>query len=145
DAAGSGVPRMSAPAMVAAPYSWPELERDLDSQGNAVLHQLISPEECRQLAALYDQENGFRSRVVMARHGFGRGEYRYFDYPLPARVEALRSALYPLLAEIANRWNASLRMKTQFPTEHAEYLERCHAAGQTQPTPLILKYGEGDY
>ncbi len=88
---------MSAPAVVAAPYSWPELERDLDSQGNAVLHRLISPEECGQLAALYDQENGFRSRIVMARHGFGRGEYKYFDYPLPPLIAELRSSLYRLL------------------------------------------------
>ncbi len=117
----------------------------LDADGCAVLPGLMSDADCIAVRESYAHDALFRSRVVMARHGFGRGEYQYFDYPLPARVEALRSALYPPLAAIANRWNVSLRIETQFPAEHAAYLERCHAAGQTKATPLILKYGEGDY
>ena len=119
---------MSAPAVVAAPYRWPELERDLDSQGNAVLQRLISPEECGQLAALYDQEDGFRSRIVMARHGFGRGEYKYFEYPLPPLIAELRSSLYRQLAPIANRWNQAMNVGVQYPDSHSEFLERCHQA-----------------
>jgi len=130
---------------MAAPYSWPELERDLDSQGNAVLHRLISPEECGQLAALYDQENGFRSRIVMARHGFGRGEYKYFDYPLPPLIAELRSSLYRLLAPIANRWNEAMDVGVRYPDSHSEFLERCHQAGQRRATPLLLRYTAGDY
>ena len=130
---------------MAAPYSWPELERDLDSQGNAVLHRLISPEECGELAALYDQENGFRSRIVMARHGFGRGEYKYFDYPLPPLIAELRSSLYRLLAPIANRWNEAMDVGVRYPDSHSEFLERCHQAGQRRATPLLLRYTAGDY
>jgi len=130
---------------MAAPYSWPELERDLDSQGNAVLHRLISPEECGQLAALYDQENGFRSRIVMARHGFGQGEYKYFDYPLPPLIAELRSGLYRQLAPIANRWNEAMNVGVRYPDSHAEFLERCHEAGQRRATPLLLRYTAGDY
>jgi hypothetical protein len=130
---------------VTAPYSWPELERDLDSQGNAVLHRLISPEECGQLAALYDQESGFRSRIVMARHGFGRGEYKYFEYPLPPLIAELRSSLYRQLAPIANRWNEAMNVGVRYPDSHAEFLERCHQAGQRRATPLLLRYTAGDY
>jgi len=130
---------------MAAPYSWPELERDLDSQGNAVLHRLISPEECGELAALYDQEDGFRSRIVMARHGFGRGEYKYFDYPLPPLIAELRSSLYRQLAPIANRWNQAMNVGVQYPDSHSEFLERCHQAGQRRATPLLLRYTAGDY
>lgn len=136
---------MSASAVVATPYSWPELERDLDSHGNAVLHRLISPEECGQLAALYDQENGFRSRIVMARHGFGRGEYKYFEYPLPPLIAELRSSLYRQLAPIANRWNEAMNVGVRYPDSHAEFLERCHQAGQRRATPLLLRYTAGDY
>jgi len=136
---------VSAPLALTAPYSWPELERDLDCQGNAVLHQLISTEECRQLAALYDQENGFRSRIVMARHGFGRGEYKYFNYPLPALVAELRSSLYRDLAPIANRWNEAMGIEVRYPDSHAEFLDRCHWAGQRRATPLLLRYVAGDY
>jgi len=121
------------------------LERDLDSQGNAVLHRLISPEECRQLAALYDQEDGFRSRIVMARHGFGRGEYKYFDYPLPPLVAELRSSLYRQLAPIANRWNEAMNVGVRYPDSHSEFLERCHQSGQRRATPLLLRYTAGDY
>jgi uncharacterized protein len=136
---------MSAPAVMAAPYNWLELERELDSQGNAVLHQLISLEECGQLAALYDQEGGFRSRVVMARHGFGRGEYKYFDYPLPPLIAELRTNLYQQLAPIANRWNEAMGIEVRYPRSHAEFLERCHQAGQRRATPLLLRYTTGDY
>jgi uncharacterized protein len=136
---------MSAPAVMAAPYNWRELERELDSQGNAVLHQLISLEECGQLAALYDQEGGFRSRVVMARHGFGRGEYKYFDYPLPPLIAELRTNLYQQLAPIANRWNEAMGIEVRYPGRHAEFLERCHQAGQRRATPLLLRYATGDY
>jgi len=130
---------------MAAPYNWLELERELDTQGNAVLHQLISLEECGQLAALYDQEGGFRSRVVMARHGFGRGEYKYFDYPLPPLIAELRTNLYQQLAPIANRWNEAMGIEVRYPGSHAEFLERCHQAGQRRATPLLLRYAAGDY
>ena len=136
---------MSAPAVMAAPYNWLELERELDTQGNAVLHQLISLEECGQLAALYDQDGGFRSRVVMARHGFGRGEYKYFDYPLPPLIAELRTNLYQQLAPIANRWNEAMGIEVRYPGSHAEFLERCHQAGQRRAIPLLLRYGSGDY
>jgi hypothetical protein len=106
---------------------------------------LLTPHECRALAALYPEDRLFRSRVVMARHGFGRGEYRYFAYPLPADIAALRAALYARLAPIANAWNERLGLELRYPAGHAEYLARCHAASQTRPTPLLLKYGEGDY
>ena len=136
---------MSSPAVVAAPCDWLEVERNLDTQGNAVLQQLISPEECAQLAALYDREAGFRSRIVMARHGFGRGEYKYFDYPLPPLIAELRSSLYRQLAPIANRWNEAMGIGVQYPGSHAEFLERCHRAGQRRATPLLLRYTAGDY
>jgi len=118
---------------------------DLDLHGHAVLPGLLSPDACRDLAAHYDDEARYRSRIVMARHGFGRGEYRYYAYPLPDPVAALRTALYPLLAPIANRWNAQLDLAARYPDAHADYLRACHAAGQLRPTPLILQYGPGDY
>jgi len=124
---------------------WEKVSAALDERGSAVIERLLSPAQCRALAALYAKDDLFRSRVVMARHGFGRGEYKYFAYPLPELVAAQRTALYPRLAEIANRWNAALGIKTRFPAEHKAYLKRCHAAGQRRPTPLILKYEEGDY
>ncbi len=124
---------------------WEKVSAALDERGSAVVERLFSPAQCRALAGLYEEENLFRSRVVMARHNFGRGEYKYFDYPLPELLAAQRTALYPRLAEIANRWNATLGMKARFPPEHEAYLKRCHAAGQRRPTPLILKYEEGDY
>ena len=124
---------------------WEKVSADLDERGSAVVEHLVPPAQCRSLAALYDSAEIFRSRVVMARHGFGRGEYKYFDYPLPELIASQRTALYPRLAEIANRWNAALGSKARFPDEHKAYLKRCHAAGQRKPTPLMLKYEEGDY
>ena len=121
------------------------LEDELDSQGCALLPGLLNPDECSAVAALYAREEGFRSRVVMQRHGFGRGEYRYFAYPLPDTVAGLRERFYPLLAPIANRWHEAMRLAPRFPATHGEFLQRCHAAGQTRPTPLLLQYGEGDY
>jgi hypothetical protein len=117
----------------------------LDTYGNAVLPKLLNVEECQRIAALYGNPSNFRSRVVMAKHGFGRGEYQYFDYPLPPTVDALRTLLYARLVSLANRWNESLRIDVQYPETLAEFLERCHAAAQTRPTPLLLRYGMGDY
>lgn len=124
---------------------WKTIAADLDAQGWAVLPRLLDAPACNGLAALYDDDARFRSRVVMARHGFGKGEYRYFAYPLPAPVAALRRALYPPLAAIANRWHERLAIETRFPENHAAFLARCHAAGQARPTPLLLRYGPGDY
>ena len=131
--------------MIKLKQDWARIAAELDEQGWAVLPGLLDPAACHKAAALYDQDDRFRSRVVMARHGFGRGEYRYFAYPLPAPVERLRTALYPHLAPIANGWQARLGLETRFPDRHADYLARCHAAGQTRPTPLLLRYGPGDY
>jgi len=126
-------------------FDWERVSQDLDAQGSAVIEGLLSPDECQALAGLYPKDDIFRSRVVMERHGFGRGEYKYFAAPLPANVAALRTHLYRPLAAIANRWYEQMRMATRFPAEHAAFLERCHAAGQTRPTPLLLRYGPGDY
>ena len=123
---------------------WKQVEADLDAQGWAVLPALLSRAECDATAALYDGE-GFRSHVVMARHGYGRGEYRYFAYPMPPLVERLRTALYPPLAAVANRWHERMGVDTRFPADHADFLARCHDAGQVRPTPLLLRYGPGDY
>ncbi len=124
---------------------WARLDADLDAQGWARIPRLLEPSECAALAALYPQEALFRSRIVMARHGFGRGEYRYFAYPLPDVVAELRASLYRRLVPLANRWNEALASSVRFPPEHATYVERCHAAGQCRPTPLLLQYAEGDY
>jgi uncharacterized protein len=131
-------------ARVAA-VDWAGTSTDLDAHGWAMLDTLLTPQECRAIAGLYDDADRFRSQVVMARHGFGRGEYKYFAYPLPEIVAELRTALYPRLAPIANRWNASMGIAVRFPEAHAAFLERCHRAGQTRPTPLLLQYAEGDY
>ncbi len=124
---------------------WQTLSEHLTLVGCATIEQLLTADECRALAALYDDDPPFRSRVVMAKYGFGRGEYRYFAYPLPETVASLRTAIYPFLAPIANRWNSLMRINVAYPAEHAEFLTRCHAAGQVRPTPLLLKYGAGDY
>jgi len=109
--------------------AWEQVARDLDEQGHAVVQGLIDPDECETLAALYPQDAPFRSRVIMARHGFGRGEYKYFNYPLPETIHTIRTRLYPFLAPIANHWNESMNKETRFPPSHAEFLDRCHAAG----------------
>ena len=124
---------------------WAALADELEAQGWAVAGGLLTAAECGGLAALYAREDGFRSRVVMARHGFGRGEYRYFAYPLPPLVQQLRSALYPRLAPLANRWHARMGLPAHFPAAHEAFLARCAAAGQCRPTPLLLQYGAGDY
>jgi hypothetical protein len=147
---------MNAPARVAAPSAdgdatrleavdWTAVGCELDAGGSAILERLLDPAQCRSLAALYPADERFRSRVVMERHGFGRGEYKYFAYPLPPLVEHLRTALYARLAPTANRWNAVLKTDARYPSRHAAFLARCNAAGQTKPTPLLLCYGEGDY
>jgi hypothetical protein len=128
-----------------AALDWPDLGAELDAHGCGIAAGILSPDECVTLADRYAEEAGFRSRVVMARHGFGRGEYKYFAYPLPEPVAALRRALYPPLAQIANRWNSSLGEDVTYPAAHEDFLARCHRAGQTRPTPLLLQYGEEDY
>ena len=128
-----------------AQFDWPNVERELDAYGCAVLPGLLDAQECPVVSQLYDSEKLFRSRIVMARHNFGSGEYKYFSYPLPPLVSDLRTALYPRLAAIANRWSGAIGGEAIFPAEHGEYLKRCHAAGQIRPTPLLLKYGAGDY
>lgn len=125
--------------------AWPDLLAGLDGRGHAVLPGLLDPAECGALAALYEGEEAFRSRVIMARHNFGSGEYKYLRYPLPTVVSALREALYPRLVPLANSWHERLRLAPSFPPKLGDYLARCHAAGQQRPTPLILKYEAGDY
>src|SRR5215469_11975201 len=124
---------------------WAQAGRELDAQGCAVLKGLLTPDESSALAALYPDDDHFRSRIVMARHGFGRGEYKYFSYPLPDLIAALRPALYARLCGIANRWNEAMGIAIHYPDEHEAFLKRCHAAGQTRPTPLLLQYEAGDY
>jgi hypothetical protein len=124
---------------------WVQAAGDLDAQGCAVLKGLLSVEECRALAALYPDDGQFRSRVVMGRHGFGRGEYKYFSHPLPELIAELRPALYAQLIGIANRWNEAMGIDIRYPEGHDAFLRRCHAAGQIRPTPLLLQYGAGDY
>jgi uncharacterized protein len=124
---------------------WAQARSELDGQGCAVLKGLVSQDECRALAALYPDDKHFRSRIVMGRHGFGRGEYKYFVYPLPDLIAELRPALYAQLREMANRWNEAMGIDIRYPDRHEAFLKRCHAAGQTRPTPLLLQYGEGDY
>ncbi|MBI5617085.1 MAG: 2OG-Fe(II) oxygenase [Gammaproteobacteria bacterium] len=125
--------------------AWATLEDALATEGHATTGALLTPAECRSLAAGYAHRAQFRSRVVMARHGFGSGEYQYYAYPLPADVAAMRAAFYPPLAVIANRWAAALGATMRYPDAHAEFLARCHAAGQQRPTALLLEYGPGDY
>ncbi len=124
---------------------WPGVEAELDAEGATVIERLLTPPQCRELAALYPRDELFRSRVVMARHGFGRGEYRYFRYPLPQPIDLLRDSLYARLVPLANRWHAAMGLPARFPARHADFLARCHAAGQPRPTPLLLQYGPGDH
>lgn len=126
-------------------HDWNRATVELDERGWAVLPKLIDRDQCLATAALYDREAGFRKEVVMERHGYGRGAYRYFAYPLPDLVQSVRSALYPRLARLANRWHERLGFEARFPADHATFLDRCHGAGQMRPTPLILRYGAGDY
>jgi hypothetical protein len=124
---------------------WARVSEDLDAQGCAVIERLLPSVECRRTSALYPQDDLFRSRIVMARHGFGRGEYKYFHYPLPHPVARLRTAVYPHLVPIANRWNESMGIAVRYPDVHAAFIERCREAGQDKPTPLLLQYDAGDY
>jgi len=124
---------------------WATVSGELDAHGTATIGPLLMAQECARLIAGYEIDERFRSRIIMARHGFGRGEYKYYAYPLPETVAALRAALYPPLAAIANRWHEAMGITTRYPQQHAEFLEQCHAAGQVKPTPLLLRYGMGDY
>ena len=126
-------------------HDWSRIASDLDAQGNAVIGRLLSAGQCQEIASLYQRDDLFRSRVVMTRHGFGRGEYKYFSYPLPGLLAELRVAVYPHLVPVANRWNELMNIDVRYPAEHAGFLARCHAAGQLRPTPLLLRYGAGDY
>jgi hypothetical protein len=125
---------------------WEHVSLDLDAQGSAMIERLLSPDECQAIASLYPHDDLFRSRVVMARHGFGRGEYKYFSYPLPDFIAGLRTAVYPYLVPLANRWwNTAMDIDVRYPEQHADFLARCHQAGQVRPTPLLLQYGVDDY
>ncbi len=147
--AAAAPPEVAAAAVCGAErveaIDWPRVGGDLDARGWSRIGRLLSPEECAAVAGLYPRDELFRSRVVMARHGFGRGEYKYFAYPLPDPVGALRTAIYPRLAPVANRWNEAMRVDVRFPEAHSAFLDRCRQVGQSRPTPLLLQYGEGDY
>ena len=148
---------MKATAKIAAPATqsdiparvdaldWDHITADLDTQGCAVLNGLLTPQECDGIVGLYPDDSQFRSKVVMGRHGFGRGEYKYFNYPLPDLIAELRPTLYARLTATANRWNQTMGIDISYPASHDAFLKRCHEAGQTRPTPLLLQYGEGDY
>ncbi len=142
--AASGAPASPRGAAVEA-LDWTRIEAELDAHGCAATGPMLSPDECAELAALYAQDERFRSRVVMERHGYGRGDYKYLAYPLPEPIASLRPALYARLAPVADRWNAAMGLSARFPATHDAFLARCHAAGQTRPTPLLLRYGPGDY
>ena len=125
--------------------NWTQVSTDLDAQGWAVLPNLLSAAECGAISGMYDGGRGFRSHVIMGRHGFGRGEYRYFSYPLPPLIQDLRTSVYPHLAPLANRWHERMGKTVRFPDDHAAFIERCHQAGEVRPTPLLLQYGPDDY
>jgi hypothetical protein len=133
------------PADRVAQFNWAGAANELGERGAAILPSLLTPGECREIASLYSDDSRFRSRVVMARHGFGKGEYKYFSYPLPAPIGSLRTALYPRLAPVANEWNERMRIDARYPARHEDFLRLCHEAGQERPTPLLLQYGPGDY
>jgi uncharacterized protein len=124
---------------------WERVSQDLDAQGSAMVKHLLAPEECQAVAGLYPKDDIFRSHVMMGRHGFGRGEYKYFSYPLPDLIAGLRTAVYPHLVPIANRWNHAMGSDVRYPENHADFIERCQQAGQIRPTPLLLQYGADDY
>ena len=129
----------------AASIDWSSTTRELANYGAAVLPSLLAAEECREIAALYQDDSKFRSHIVMARHGFGKGEYKYFAYPLPQPINTLRTALYSHLAPVANEWNSRMSIQMRYPAKHKDFLELCHAAGQERPTPLLLQYVTGDF
>ena len=124
---------------------WKRISDNLDAHGSAIIENLVAPEECEALVGLYPRDEIFRTRVVMARHGFGRGEYKYFSYPLPRIISDLRTSMYPKLAPIANRWNQAMGIDVRYPANHADFIKRCHEAGQLRSTPLLLQYEPGDY
>ena len=126
-------------------FDWERVSNDLDAQGCAIIENLVSSEECGALVRLYAVEDIFRSRVVMGHHGFGRGEYKYFRYPLPGIISGLRTSIYPRLVPVANRWNEAMGIDARYPAKHPDFIKRCHAAGQLRPTPLLLQYTPGDY
>lgn len=128
-----------------AKLDWDLIAAELDKQGNATIEKFLDPQECKTIAELYTENAPFRSRIVMGRHGFGSGEYKYFTYPLPPLVQEVRMAVYPHLVPIANRWNEAMGQPASYPTQHEEFLERCRSAGQVRPTPLLVEYGVGDY
>jgi hypothetical protein len=144
-APASDVPREAGIGERIDALDWDRITRELDARGSAVMPRLLAADECAALAGLYDDDARHRSRVVMARHGFGRGEYKYFRYPLPDTVQALRAALYPRLVPLANRWNEVMNIGIAYPPRHEVFLARCHAAGQARPAPLLLRYGADDY
>jgi uncharacterized protein len=141
----SGLALVEAGADLRATPDWPAVTAALDAEGCALIPRLLSPAQCQALVAAYDTESLFRKRIIMGRHGYGRGEYQYFAYPLPEMIQALRTSLYPPLAALANDWNQRLGVDISYPADHAAFLERCHQAGQPRPTPLLLKYEAGDY
>jgi hypothetical protein len=141
----SATPVAAAAADRVSALDWTKLTEQLDGFGNAVIEGLLTPDECRGIAELYPHEEHFRSHVHMARHGFGKGEYRYFKYPLPDLISGLRTALYPRLATVANAWNERMGPEQRYPAKHADFLKQCHEAGQTRPTPLLLQYVPGDF
>ena len=143
-ALGKKVPAENTAERVDA-LDWAHISQELDDYGCALLPQILAPEECDALAALYPAEEHFRKRIVMERHGFGRGEYKYFRYPLPEIISELRTTLYRHLTEVANRWNRAMDSDVRYPSEHAAYIRLCHGAGQIRPTPLLLRYGAGDF
>jgi len=143
-AQGKRVPAENAAERVDA-LDWTHISQDLDDYGYALLPEILAPAECDALADLYTSDEHFRSRVIMQRYSFGRGEYKYFRYPLPETISQLRTTLYPHLAEVANRWNQIMGSDVRYPSEHAAYLRLCHGAGQSRPTPLLLRYGPGDF
>ena len=144
NSARATIPSRSIEQRVAA-IDWRQVSKDLDTEGHAIINHILSRGECEELSGLFQSDHLFRSRVVMERHRFGRGEYKYFNYPLPDIVARLRTTIYPQLVPIANRWNEALGIDARYPARHADYIERCHQDGQYKPTPLLLQYGTGDY
>ncbi len=142
---GASFPSAEALAERIKALDWKRMSQDLDAQGNAMTERLLSRDECRDIASLYSNDSLFRNRVVMEQHGFGRGEYKYFRYPLPGPIEVLRTDIYPRLAPMANSWNEAMGIGVRYPEKHADFIERCHRAGQVRPTPLLLRYEAGDY